>query len=167
MSDLHIVVDIFMHMDAPAPKPENETPAKPQRLDPIKELRETSGPIQIDYSVRYQADSTNGFMDFTKADRRWLNALISDLRTVRLADKADRVIMDAVAKARTRHFTGQTWQEFIDGIYADKVKSGYEFTQNQMKNLCKLVGLLSKGKTLAGCGSLVFKENVSGSEIKL
>lgn len=168
MSDLRIVMDIFLHMDAPAPQPEKPVgPATPQRLDPISELRGASGPIQIDYDVRYQVDRTNGFMDFTKADRRWLNSLIGDLQTVRLADKADRQIMDSMAKARRRDFAGQTWQEFVEGLYVDKVQRGYEFTQNQMKNLCKLIGLLSKGKTLAGCGSLVFKENTSGGEIKL
>jgi hypothetical protein len=163
MSDI-FNINIFIGLDTPAPVVPAE-PKAPKRLDPIEELRTAAGPIEITYAVRMQNDSRNGFMDFSRGDRRWLNILIESLAQVRLIDKADKAIMDSTARARTRFHQAQTWQELVEGIIGDKVKTGHDFTEGQMRNIGKLVGLLSQGKTLAGCGSLVFRETVSGKAL--
>lgn len=165
MTDTIFNINIFVGLDAPAPQVEVEKPKTPTRLDPIEELRTTAGPIVVEYTVRYQSDRSKGFMDFSRGDRRWLNILIESLTQVRIIDKADRAIMDSTARPRSRFNYAQTWQELVEGIHTDKVKTGMDFTEGQMRNVAKLVGLLSKGKALAGCGSLIFRETTNGREL--
>ena len=156
---MHVIMDIFfVPEDEPKPEPVKKTP---KRLDPIDELRNAAGPITINYDARYQ-NSNVPFADFNRGDRRWLNLLIEDLSKIAIGSPADAAIMQGRATVKTRFNSKQTWQEFIDGLMQDKVKSGMDFTEGQIKHLRVLVGLLSRGAKLAGCGSLEFQETTTG-----
>lgn len=140
------------------------TPAKPSKIDPIEELKNAAGPITIDYTARFQNSNTKAFMDFSKSDRRWINHIIADIRNFGIRDSYDNVIMQGSA-VRNRFSEKQNWQDVIDGMYQDKVVGGRDFSEGQMKQLATLIGLLSKGRALAGCGSLCFVEKNSGKEL--
>jgi hypothetical protein len=156
---MELVISIFVGLteeENPTPSPETNTP---KRLDPIEELKAASGPIVLEYTVRFQS-SNIPFLDFSRGDRRWLEFLLKDLQRVYIASPADAMIMSGKATVRNRYHQAQTWQQFIDGMVNDKVNKG-DFTAGQLKHLPTLIDLLSKGKKLAGCGSLEFREAVT------
>lgn len=134
-------------------------PTSPISIDPIDELRNASGTIEIRYTPRAMR-SMVPFMDFLrKSDRRWLNLLLTELQVIRLKSPQDTMIMTATATAKRglgRGSTKQTWQEFIDELVNDKVHTGKDFSEGQLKHLPNLLAALAKGKTLAGCGTIAF-----------
>ncbi|MBW6421639.1 hypothetical protein KX729_09320 [Rhizobium sp. XQZ8] len=156
-------INIFMGLDEEEnPTPLEKGPTTPKRLDPIAELKQSAGPIQIEFTKRFQ-NSNIPYLDFSRGDRRWLNLLLEDLQRIYIASPTDAVIMSGKAPVRPRDGSRQSWQEFIDGMVSDKVKKGFDFTEGQLKHLPTLIDLLSKGHKLAGCGSLVFVEAETGA----
>ncbi|KQO79464.1 hypothetical protein [Rhizobium sp. Leaf262] len=158
MSDTTVFnINIFIGLDKednPEP-PQEPAPSAPKRLDPISELKAAAGPVVLQYKVRFQ-NSNIPFLDFSRGDRRWLGLLLQDLQRIYIASPTDAVIMGTKASVRNRYQQAQTWQEFIDGMVADKVTKGFDFTAGQLKHLPKLIEALSKGTKLAGCGRLEF-----------
>jgi len=158
---MRVVMDIFI-IEEPettvAPAPE-----KPMRLDPVDELINASGPIQISYTPRFQ-NSNIAFADFNRGDRRWIDALVQDISRIAIASPTDNALMKSTASVRTRSHGKQSWQEFIDGLIADKVQRGMDYTEGQLKHLSSLISVLSKGRKLAGCGSLEFVNSL-GNEV--
>jgi len=147
--------DIFSNLDASAAAPTRA----PILIDPISELNTATGAIQIHYTPRTMR-SMVPFMDFTrKADRRWLNLLLTELQVVRLKSLQDTMIMTSTATAKRGLGQGsskQTWQTFIDELVADKVHANRDFSEGQLKHLPNLLAELAKGKTLAGCATIEF-----------
>jgi hypothetical protein len=159
---MRVVMDIFIIEE---PETTVAPPAQqPKRLDPIDELINASGPIQISYTPRFQ-NSTIAFADFSRGDRRWIDALVEDISRIAIASPTDNALMKSTASVRTRSHGKQTWQEFIDGLLADKVQRKMDYTEGQLKHLSSLVGLLSKGRKLAGCGSLEFVNSLSSEPL--
>src|SRR4051812_30611761 len=118
---------------------EPETPEKleptmrtPSRLDPIEELKHGET-ITVSYTARYQSSNVP-FADFNRGDRRWINYLIEDLSRIAVASPTDAAIMQEYASVRARGNSRQTWQEFIDGLLADKVRAQMDFTVSQLKH---------------------------------
>lgn len=147
--------DIFANFDAVVAT----APKAPTLIDPIAELRNATSAIQITYTPRTMR-SMVPFMDFVrKADRRWLNVLLTELQVVRLKSPQDTMIMTSTSTAKRGRGVGsskQTWQEFIDELVVDKVHGNRDFSEGQLKHLPNLLAALAKGVTLAGCGTIEF-----------
>lgn len=158
---MDLVVNLFIGLTQEENPTPVEKPIRPTRLDPFAELREAAGPIIIDYTGRYQNSRSISFMDFSRGDRRWLNALLLDLQRIHVGSSKDINIMHSIASVRNGSQQKQTWQDFVDDLIRDKVNTGHDFTTGQLKHLPTLIDLLSKGGKLAGCGSLRFKESVT------
>ena len=162
---MNLIVNLFVGLSEEENPTPVEKPASPTRLDPISELKATAGPITVDFTPRYQNSRSIAFMDFSRGDRRWLNYLLLDLQRIGIGTPVDNKIMQSIATARNAFRQKQTWLEFINGMVADKVHAGHDFSTGQLKHLPALIDLLSKGGKLAGCGGLQFRDSVSGDPL--
>ncbi len=140
------LADLFEIMEA-------KVSFKPSRLDPLADLK--LGSMSVDYNPRY-GKTMVPFMDFSKGDRRWLDVLIEELTTIADGFREDRIIMLGYASAKRGSGGQQTWQQYVDGLYADKVQQRKDYSEAQLKHLPKLIDLLRQGKRLSGCGNLEF-----------
>ncbi|UPA25351.1 hypothetical protein [Shinella oryzae] len=130
----------------------------PTRLDPLAELMHDH--VEVDYKARY-ARSTVAFMDFSKGDRRWIDHLIEELTKIGDVYREDKIIMLGWSTAKPRNGKQQTWQKFVDELYADKTLTRQDYSEAQLKHLPVLIRELSKGKRLAGCHELGLREVTS------
>lgn len=135
---------------------------KPSRLDPLSDLQRNT--MRVDYMPRYGKTSVP-FMDFSKGDRRWLDHLIEELTQIADVYADDKVIMLGYASAKRGSGGNQTWQQYVDGLYADKVLPRKDYSESQLKHLPVLIDLLRKGKRLANCGSLEFYNLSKGNAL--
>ena len=138
----------------------------PTMLDPFNDLRSNPA-IRIDYKPR-KMNSPVPFMDFHKKDRRWLDALITDLADpLFLVFADDSKVMMGEATARRGRGTGsktQSWSDFITELHQDKVQGQKDYSEAQLKHLPVLIGLLSaNGKRLQGCGWLELRNIDNGA----
>ncbi|MBM7323874.1 hypothetical protein JS562_12210 [Agrobacterium sp. S2] len=121
---------------------------KPSRLDPIADLKRAH--VSVDYSPRFGKTKVP-FMDFSKGDRNWIDLLITELTTFTSGDRADKIIMLGYASAKRGTGAQQTWEQYVDGLYADKVLARKDYSEAQLKHLPKLIDLLRQGTRLKGC----------------
>ncbi|MGE6781279.1 hypothetical protein ACQKGL_02015 [Ensifer adhaerens] len=134
--------------------------AKPSRLDPLSDLQRNN--MRLDYSARYGKTSVP-FMDFSKGDRRWLDFLIEELTMIADVYPADKIIMLGYSTAKRGTGGKQTWRQYVDGLYADKVLPRKDYSEAQLKHLPTLINELRAGKRLAGCGMLEFYNVSNGN----
>lgn len=126
---------------------------KPSRLDPLADLNRST--MTVDYKPRFGTTQVP-FMDFSKGDRNWLDLLITELTTIGDMFRDDKIIMLGYASAKPGKGGKQTWQQYVEGLYADKVQQRKDYSEAQLKHLPKLIDLLRQGKRLNGCGNLEF-----------
>ncbi|MFC7066070.1 hypothetical protein [Brucella rhizosphaerae] len=126
---------------------------KPSRLDPLADLNRST--MTVDYKPRFGTTQVP-FMDFSKGDRNWLDLLITELTTIGDTFRDDKIIMLGYASAKPGRGGKQTWQQYVEGLYADKVQQRKDYSEAQLKHLPKLIDLLRQGKRLSGCGNLEF-----------
>ncbi len=126
---------------------------KPSRLDPLADLNRST--MTVDYKPRFGTTQVP-FMDFSKGDRNWLDLLITELTTIGDTFRDDKIIMLGYASAKPGKGGKQTWQQYVEGLYADKVQQRKDYSEAQLKHLPKLIDLLRQGKRLNGCGNLEF-----------
>ncbi|MGF6155803.1 hypothetical protein M2267_001031 [Ensifer sp. KUDG1] len=133
--------------------------AKPSRLDPLSDMQRNN--MRLDYTARYGRTAVP-FMDFSNGDRRWLDFLIEELAMIGDVYREDKIIMLGYSTAKRETGGKQTWQQYVDGLYADKVLPRKDYSEAQLKHLPTLINELRSGKRLAGCGTLEFYEMNTG-----
>ncbi|MDR6757188.1 hypothetical protein J2Y48_002484 [Mycoplana sp. BE70] len=136
--------------------------ALPSRLDPLADLQRSN--MRVDYSPRFGKTAVP-FMDFSKGDRRWLDHLIEELAMIADVYPADKVIMLGYSTAKRGTGGKQTWQQYVDGLYVDKVLPRKDYSESQLKHLPVLIDQLRGGKRLAGCGTLEFRNITNGKTL--
>lgn len=134
----------------------------PSRLDPLADLQRNT--MVVHYNPRY-GRTTVPFMDFSKGDRRWVDILVEELTTIADVYLEDKIIMLGYASAKRGSGGKQTWQQFVDELYADKTLKRMDYSEGQLKHLPTLIDLLRQGKRLAGCGVLEFHDLSTGKRL--
>lgn len=144
---------IFTNLTPTAPT------AKPSP-DPIADLLQ-GGTIRIEYSPR-QANRAVPFMDFSRGNRRYVDMLVRELKHAGDIYSTDKSIMLSQAAVKRGTGKSQTWQDFIDELFTDKVEGQKDFSEAQLKHIPTLVAALAKGKRLANCAVVEFYDVQSG-----
>ena len=126
-------------------------------LDPIADLK-AKPTVRIRYTRKPKLNATSAFMTIRKSDKNWIGLLLGDLCHFVTGAQADIGIMHSSASAKsTVKKRAQTWGEFVEELYRDKINDRNDISEAQAKQLVKLIELLSsKGMKLKGCGTLEF-----------